>query len=450
MRKKFIITGSIAIGVIIAAVIFFSQPKNIIGQPDSRNIYKVVYNGDDVTGQVDCESLASIVSNYKCSRLPHAFAPYQASQIVVELNGNDGDKPLHIILGDINVTYESGDKGCYAIQNSKALLAEILDVIQKSEEPVQSQTPSGQSAAPQAITLIPSEDAAAIGITAENYPRIDGSTSTLPLVQGIYKRMFLQSDNKEDRWPGLPENASRTMKSYELLINGDVDLILVPDPSKEVEEMASSAGAELEYIPVGAEALVFVTHEDNPVDNINAAQVQQIYADMSIIDWSELGGNSGRVVPICRNADSGSQAQMENLVLGGKKINPTVEKNYMERDMNGMLQMVEDYRYFAQDGEENAYTLGYTLYYYIQISQSVMGEGMGIKTLAYEGVAPTPETILSREYPLAINYYTVVRKELPEDHPARKIADWLTTTDGQWEVAVSGLGALQMLYEPPQ
>ncbi len=53
-----------------------------------------------------------------------------------------------------------------------------------------------------------------------------------------------------------------------------------------------------------------------------------------------------------------------------------------------------------------------------------MGE-MSIKILAYDGVAPTSETILSKEYPLSINYYAVVRKDLPEDHPARKIVNWL-------------------------
>lgn len=169
--------------------------------------------------------------------------------------------------------------------------------------------------------------------------------------------MFLPSDNKGDMWPGLPQMASKTVKSYEMLIAGNVDLILVPDPSKEVEEMADNAGTELEYIPIGAEALVFITHEDNPVSNIDASEVGKIY-----IDWSELGGKSGRIVPICRNADSGYQEQMENLVLGGRPINPTVEKNYMERDMNGMIQMVEEYRYFAQDGEENAYSLGYSLW----------------------------------------------------------------------------------------
>lgn len=315
--------------------------------------------------------------------------------------------------------------------------------------PIESQTPAEQGTNAQEITAIPSEDAVSIDITAENYPRIDGSTSTLPLVQGIYKRMFLPSDNEENRWPGLPQKASKTVKSYELLIAGDVDVILVPDASKEVEEMAVSAGIELEYIPIGAEALVFITHKDNPVNNINASQIQKIYSDMSIIDWSQLGGKRGRIVPICRNADSGSQAQLENLVLDGKPINPIVEENYMERDMNGMLQMVEEYLYFAQEGEEDAYSLGYTLYYFVQISESVMGE-MSIKMLAYDGVDPTTETILSKEYPLSINYYAVVRKDLPENHSARKIADWLKTTDGQWEVAVSGLGSLETLYEPLQ
>ena len=56
-----------------------------------------------------------------------------------------------------------------------------------------------------------------------------------------------------------------------------------------------------------------------------------------------------------------------------------------------------------------------------------LGEAADIKILAFDGTAPTPETILSREYPFAINYYAVVQKDLPENHPARKIADWLTT-----------------------
>ena len=62
---------------------------------------------------------------------------------------------------------------------------------QKSEMPNESLTLEDQNVPnEQSITPIPSEDAEAIGITAENYPRIDGSTSTLPLVQSIYQKCF--------------------------------------------------------------------------------------------------------------------------------------------------------------------------------------------------------------------------------------------------------------------
>ncbi len=125
MKKKLVITGIIIIAIIIASI-YFSQPKNIINDINRYNINRVVYNGVDITDRVDCKTLASIVSKYKCSRLPHSFSPYQLSQVVVELNGDNGDKPLHIILGDINVAYESGNKGGFSILNSSALLNEIL------------------------------------------------------------------------------------------------------------------------------------------------------------------------------------------------------------------------------------------------------------------------------------------------------------------------------------
>ena len=128
MNKKIIVMGSAAIVMIIAAILFSSQPKKIVNT--KYEIHRVMYKDNDITEQVDCEKLASIVSNYTCDRLPHTFAPTQTSQVVVELNGNDGGKPLHILLGDINVAYGSANRGGYTIQNSKPLLNEILYVIQ--------------------------------------------------------------------------------------------------------------------------------------------------------------------------------------------------------------------------------------------------------------------------------------------------------------------------------
>ena len=130
MKKKFVITGIIVIAIIVAAaIVYFSQPENIVSDVNRYTIARVEYNGVDVTGRVDCKALASIVSKYKCSRLPRSFSPYQQSQVVVELNGLNGNNPLHILLGDINVAYQSANNGGFSILDSGALLTEIRNFL---------------------------------------------------------------------------------------------------------------------------------------------------------------------------------------------------------------------------------------------------------------------------------------------------------------------------------
>lgn len=136
MNKKIVIPVIVAIAIIIAAITYFSQPKNIIDDIKKYSIGIVVYNGVDVTERVDCKALASLVSKYQCSRLPHSFSPYQLTQVVVELYGINGNDPLYILLGDINVAYRSANNGGFSIRNSGALLNEILNImpIQTEEE----------------------------------------------------------------------------------------------------------------------------------------------------------------------------------------------------------------------------------------------------------------------------------------------------------------------------
>ena len=74
-----------------------------------------------------------------------------------------------------------------------------------------------------------SEAVTSIQITPESYPRIDGSTSTLKLVQEIYKEVhkYVGYDLSH-----IPQKASKTVPSYERLISNQVDLILVPKASQ--------------------------------------------------------------------------------------------------------------------------------------------------------------------------------------------------------------------------
>ena len=296
---------------------------------------------------------------------------------------------------------------------------------QQTDTPHDSTLPGGGASTDAVMT----ETAKQLGITAENYPRIDGSTSTLGIVQGIWSAMNESGTSYyEDHWP---QTASKTVPSYQLLIDGDVDLIIVPYASDDVLQAAEDAGVELTFQKIAAEALIFITPVENTAENITREQVRSIYLDYAITNWSEIGGPDRELVPICRNADSGSQSQMDNLVLNNEPMHPDIEKNYVELTMEGMLEQVAFYHNGGLSGTPtNSFALGYTLYTYLESVNQITGIGNYLKILSYNGVAPTPESIADGSYPLSDGYYAVIRSDLPQEHSARKIVDWLQSAEG--------------------
>lgn len=285
-----------------------------------------------------------------------------------------------------------------------------------------------------------------LGVTLENYPRINGSTSTLGIVQAVYEGAGGNMQDENYPWEPL-----RTVPSYEALINGEVDLILVPYASPAVREQAQQAGVELEYSQVAAEALIFITPKENTAANITGDQVREIYLRNGIANWSELGGPDRGLVPICRNADSGSQSQMDNLILNGQAMDPTIQENYVELTMEGMLEQVAYYHSGGMfDEPTDTYALGYTLFTYLEDMDRFTGIGGELKILNYEGVAATAESIADGSYPLSDGYYAVTRADLPQDHPARAVVRWLRSQTGQEALLRQGFIPVYMAQLPPQ
>lgn len=280
-----------------------------------------------------------------------------------------------------------------------------------------------------------SELANSLGITSQNYPRIDGSTSTLSIVQGIWFQM-----TAEDTELPFPETASKTVPSYKKLINGEVDIIFVPYASADVLAQAEEAGVTLNFHKIAAEALVFITPKENSASNITREQVRSIYLDNGINNWVELGGDDRALIPLCRNADSGSQSQIDNLILDNEPMHPGIQNNYVELTMEGMLEQTAFYHNGGISGEStNSYALGYTLYSYLENMGKFISTPSLLKMLAYEGVEPTREAIADGSYPLADGYYAVVRSDLPEDHSAFTIISWLQSDAGNQMIEEIGL-----------
>lgn len=278
-----------------------------------------------------------------------------------------------------------------------------------------------------------------------SYPSLDGSTVCVPLAAEI-ARQFLGIKDEE------VQDAvyfSTTHLAYEKLFNhyeigfscpwlgeaasvsAPMDVFLGTEPSTEELEMAKSAGVELIQKPFCYDAFVFITNKENPVDSLTIEEIQSIYTG-EIKNWKELGGKSSRIKPFQREANSGSQTAMENLVMKDKKM---LDPKYIPEAV-GMGMLVDT----VAEYDNSASALGYTYRYYIDN----LYKNENIKVLAVNGVYPSDENIRSGAYPFTTNYYGVILKGT-ENQKAGKFLDWLQSEEGQRVVAEAGYIPLQKI-----
>jgi len=308
----------------------------------------------------------------------------------------------------------------YLNPKKSATRFEIADVINRALENLQ---------------IYPSQMAVEFGFD-KIMPVIDGSTSTLPFTHAVYSSLF------EGGYfhPQRPEKHSKSHQSYERLINGEIDMMFASVyPAQDILKLAEEKGVELELIPIAYDAMIFFTNADNPATDLTKEQISDIYVNNAYESWSELGGPDALLYPYCRNNDSGSHAQMERHFLNGNEINEQIRNETTSVTMANVLTDVMS----AQTDEPVGYGLGYSIYYYFHNMDMFYGTSTELKLLAIDGVFPTDETIANGTYPLSNNTYVVIRKDQPADSPARKMAQFMLTEQGQECVEAAGFGRLK-------
>ncbi len=250
--------------------------------------------------------------------------------------------------------------------------------------------------------------------TLENYIRVDGSTVTIPLSEAI--AAALTTETIDTVRPYILHN--KTHSAYVNLIDGKTDLIFVTSPSEEELEYAKEKDVELEVVPIVSEAFVFLTHVENPVNDLTLDEIQKIYAG-EITNWSEVGGEDVPIIPYQRPVNSGSQTGFLELVMGEKTpIEPPLEQ--IQAGMGMLIDAVATY--------ENAPdAIGYSYYYFVVD----MWGNEKVKLLQVDGVYPDQESISSGQYPIQTAYYAVFRKSESEGSDIRKVVTWILTDEGQ-------------------
>jgi phosphate transport system substrate-binding protein len=301
-----------------------------------------------------------------------------------------------------------------------------------------------------AISLPLSETAASIGITPQNFPRISDSGFTYRLIWRIIIAMIAPSQNVLRYQTHFTSNATL---SYELLIAGEVDLILVPEPPPHILNLAEESGVALEFFPIAVDALIFLTSAENSVSGITIEQLQKIYINRSITNWAQLGGEDVPVRPLISYPH---RELMNTFVLEGREIHPDnfyaicattgiriYDVSFYHENMAGIIYESGRTRMWSEDESVRSFALGY----YTRFSLGDFGGPDGyadapIQTLALNGVMPSLETIQSGEYPFSQIYYAVIRTDTPQGSPARNMTEWLLTPEGQNVVEAAGLGRI--------
>jgi phosphate transport system substrate-binding protein len=257
-------------------------------------------------------------------------------------------------------------------------------------------------------------DGTSLHLSAEDYPKIDGSTATIPLSEAFGAAVM-----------GLPIEEARqyivhntTHNAYINLIDKKADIIFVTSPSEEELAYAGQSGVKLEVVPIVSEGFVFLTSKDNPVKNLSLEQIRDIYSG-KITNWKDVGGADKKIVAYQRQPNSGSQTGMLDLVIGPDEIMKAPTKKVIA-EMGALVDAVAVYT-----NEEDA--IGYSYYYYV----TDMWKNDKVKLLAVDGVYPDKETIRDGAYPIRTAYYAVIRSDEPDDSNARKLLDWILSPQGQ-------------------
>lgn len=254
----------------------------------------------------------------------------------------------------------------------------------------------------------------------DNYPKVDASLATQPLTTAFVKNFTGADEEVTTEYLDY----TNTHPAYLRLIDKEVDLIVVTEPSEEELDYAKQKNVELEVIPVVKEGFVFYVNANNKVENLTLEQVQDIYSG-KIKNWKEVGGEDAEIRPFQRPENSGSQTGMLSLVMKDKTLMQPETEDLIET-MSEIINIVSDY-------DNGLNSIGYSYYYYATTMYDTIDSEVAdrIKLLSIDGVYPNNTTINNGAYPLQTAYYIVIRKDTEENSDTRKLVDAMLSDRGQ-------------------
>ncbi len=212
------------------------------------------------------------------------------------------------------------------------------------------------------------------------------------------------------------------------------DIVIMTPPSLDELALADERGIELTIETICLDSFVFITHVDNPVDNLSIEQVKKIYSG-EITNWEQVGGNNEEITAFQREQGSGSQTAMEETVMEGQEMMSAPEGWYI----GGMGHLI---RKFTAEYQNSSGSIGYTYKYYIDN----LYKNPEIKVLKINGIEPSGNNVRNRQYPYVVPYNGVIRSA-DFKNSGGEFLRWLLSDEGQRCVAQAGYVAVAAISD---
>ena len=221
----------------------------------------------------------------------------------------------------------------------------------------------------------------------------DGSTS-MEKVIGYLSEAYMD-ENKNVK---VTYNPTGSGSGIQAVSEGRCDNGLTSRDLKDDEKQ------NLEETVVAIDGIAIIVNPENTVEDLSVEQIGKIYTG-EITNWKEVGGEDKPIVPIGREAASGTRDGFES-------ITGTKDKCKYSQELTSTGDVIQ-----TVSGNPNA--IGYA---------SLAAVKDTIKVLSVEGVKPSKETIQDKTYKIQRNFVLVTRKGTALSADAQKFFDFATSS----------------------
>ena len=208
---------------------------------------------------------------------------------------------------------------------------------------------------------------------------IDGSTGMLPIAAELVQAFKAKKDSAPVAL-GRGYSSAAAMRD---VADGKIAIGLSSDPVGEAERAVG-----LQSIEVARTAVVFAVHSAVNITGVTSEQVCNIYSG-KIKNWKDVGGPALSIVPLTRPATSFEPTMIRKHISCFKESREIIS--------------VPKAGDMAKALATNSGAIGMT-------NATFVAESHGaIRALAWNGTAPTTESIQAGSYPMVRRFYFVVK-----------------------------------------